>query len=104
MVEDEDAAEPPAAAPPPVSNFTAGTEAGEIENANAPDGTPPTDHDSCHAPMSPLDAVPDFDQFPFESVDPIAVPENGPEGIDPETDTGAFGVAPVMAMSHVSPT
>jgi hypothetical protein len=107
-VEDDDAAVPPAGAlpagVPPAAKVTPGAEAAVIENENPPEGAPPTAHDSCHAPMSPAPAVPDFEKFPDPSVEPMDVPEKLPDGMEPETVTGAFGVAPVMAISQVSPT
>jgi hypothetical protein len=105
-MEDEAATNAPAAAEAAgaVANWAAGADAGAIENENEPAGAPPTAHDSCQLPTSPLPAVPDFDQFPLPSVVPIGVPENEPEGMEPETVTGAFGEAPVIETSHVSPT
>ena len=66
---------------------------------NEPDGTPPTDHDSFHAPASAVLAVPANENDPLESVVPIGVVLPAAVAI-----TGWPGVAPVIDTNHVSPT
>jgi hypothetical protein len=81
-----------------------GAIAGETENANEPEGAPPTAQLSCHAPTSPAPTVPDVEKLPVRPVEPIAAAENGADGMKPETVTGEFGEAPVIDTVQVSPT
>ena len=71
---------------------------------NDPDVAPPTDHVSDHAPIWLESMEPATEKLPFASVDPFGVPEKAPLGMEPDTVTGLFGEAPVMATSQVSPT
>jgi hypothetical protein len=48
--------------------------------------------------------VPDFTKLPESSVVPMTAPENELPGMEPETVTGAFGVAPEIETVQVSPT
>ena len=69
-----------------------------------PDCAPPTAHVSCQLPTVEVSNVPDFEKLPELSVLPMDVPENVDPGIEPETVTGEFGVAPVICTCQVSPT
>jgi hypothetical protein len=73
--------------------------AADTVNEKDPDGMPPTDHDSFHAPISWVRAVPAIEKLPDESVVPIGVVL--PAAV---TVTCLFGEAPEIDTSHVSPT
>jgi hypothetical protein len=91
---------PPLAGAPVVAT----NEGGATVNANEPEGTPPTAHVSDQAPIWLGSMEPATEKLPFASVDPFGVPEKAPLGMEPDTVTGLFGEAPVMATSQVSPT